>query len=303
MSGIPKIDLRLGDNLDVMSSMLSNSIDLFVFSPPYNCRKEYVNFSDQMAWDDYYAWMGKILDECYRLLRVGGTIAVNVPGVIKWQREHQFNHTWSDYDPTYKNHRGNEKWTGKGRIEPVGFRVFEMMRERDKHTREPIIWVKGSEGNAIAAGYQCGCDSDPFLRATHEFILLGSKGRWFHRGGTGRRGVEAMPHLDYTKDVWFVSPESSAEHPAPFPKEIPARLISLFCHATDAVVCDIFCGIGNSGIASIEAGKSFIGIDNAKEYLAIAEKRIGNARVAAATSRGESAEKKLSDSVTQESIF
>lgn len=268
------IDLRLGDCLELFPSISDSSVDLIVTSPPYNCRKDYGVFDDQMAWGEYYAWMNKVLGECYRVLRAGGTLALNVPMVIKWQREHKFSHTWSDFDPTYKNHRGNEKWTGKGRIEPVGIRLFEMMRAFDSHVREPIVWVKGSEGNAITSGYQMGCDSDPYIRSAHEHIWLGSKGRWFHRGGTGRRGKEAIPDWDSCKDVWFISPDRSNHHPAPFPKEIPARLIRLFVHAKDAVVCDPFMGKGTTALAAIEADVSFVGFELNRPFYDYAQERI-----------------------------
>lgn len=269
--------LHLGDCLDVMREMANNSVDAVITSPPYNCRMPYGAFVDEMPWSAYYTWMGLLLDEFYRLLVPGGTLAINVPSVIRWQADHKHGDSWADFDAEYKTHRRGVQVTGRGRIEPIGFRLFEMMRQRDGHVREPIVWVKGSEGNAISGNYQMGCDSDPYLRAAHEFILLGSKDRWFHRGGTGRRGGDAVPFTDATKDVWFISPKADRQHPATFPVEIPLRLIQLYTHAADATILDPFMGVGNTGLAAQQLGRNFIGCEIDPGYYAIAERRIEDA--------------------------
>lgn len=268
------VDLRNGDCLDLLRGFQNRCVDLIVTSPPYNCRKQYGTFVDEMPWPDYYAWMGFLLDEFYRILVPGGVLAINVPGVVRWQSKHEFGSTWSDFDSGYRSHRDGEVVFGKGRIEPIGFRLFQMMAERDVHIREPVVWVKGIDGNAISSDYRMGCDSDPYMRPAHELILLGSKDRWFHRGGTGRRGKDAVPFLDETKDVWFVTPKSNPLHPAIFPIEIPLRLIRLFTHAADAVILDPFMGIGTTGLACVELERKFIGIEIDPKFFKIAERRI-----------------------------
>lgn len=257
----PLNSIITGDARELAQAIPDESVDLVVTSPPYNCRKDYGIFDDQVPWPEYYKYMGGLLDELYRVLVVGGVIAINIPGVVRWQSEHRYASTWGDFDPTYKSHRNGEKVTGKGRIEPIGFALFEMMRERDNHMREPIVWVKGSEGNAISSDYRMGCDSDPYMRPAHELILLGSKGRWFHRGGTGRRGGDAVPFLDETKDVWFMTPARDKKHSAVFPVELPERIIKLFTHAPDAIVLDPFIGIGTTAKACQNTMRQWLGFE------------------------------------------
>ena len=267
--------LHCGDCLKVLPEIESGSIDLIVTSPPYNCRKDYGDFDDQMPWADYYKWMGLVLDELYRVLVRGGVLAINIPGVVRWQSEHRYKESWGDFDPEYATHRNGVRSKGCGRIEPIGFRIFGMMAQHDSHMREPITWVKGNEdGEAISTTFSMGSDNNPYMRPTNELILLGSKGQWFHRGGTGMRGRDAVPFTDYTKDTWFITPESHKIHPAIFPVEIPRRLIRLFTHANDAVVLAPYCGLCSTGIASIELDRKFIGIDQSARYIALGEERI-----------------------------
>jgi site-specific DNA-methyltransferase (adenine-specific) len=271
-----------GDCLTEMAKMDAGSFDLVCFSPPYNSRIEYSDYDDQVPWSDYYTKMHDVIHESYRILVTGGTIAINVPMVIRWQREHKHAASWYGFDPNYKSHFGGVKSLGKGRIEPLGFRLFDMMCAEDPHVREPITWVKGSGNVAMSTTFQMGCDSDPYMRPTNETILLGSKGQWFHRGGTGRRGRDAVPFVEYTKDTWIVQPESNPQHPAIFPVEIPRRLMRLFCHAKDSNVCDPFMGYGQTAMAAVELGHNFVGVDISPRYCAIAR-----ARIDAATRQGK----------------
>jgi len=260
-----------GDCREIMPQ-LDVKVDLIPTSPPYNCRKAYPS-GDELPWPVWYAQMKETIKLCYDILQVGGVLAINLPGVVRWQSEHSHSNSWGDFDPDYKTHRNGEKVIGKGRVEPIGFEIYLHMRKIDSHVREPIIWVKGSEGNAICSDYRMGCDSDPYMRPAHEMILLGSKGRWFHRGGTGRRGRDAVPFMDYTKDVWFITPESDSDHPTVYPKELPMRLIKLFTHAEDSIILDPFFGRGSTGLASKEAGRHCIGIEIEEKYCEISAKR------------------------------
>jgi site-specific DNA-methyltransferase (adenine-specific) len=259
-----------GDCVEVMRSMPDETVDLIVTSPPYNCRKDYGTVTDEVPWSQYYELMEKVVKEMYRVLVVGGTIAINVPLVVRWQRDHKYSHTWFGYDPQYPTHKGPIRTKGKARIEPLGIRIFQMMANIDSHVREPIVWVKASEGQPIATTFQMGCDSDPYMRPTHEYVLLGSKGQWYHRGGTGRRGKEAVPFLDCTKDVWWIPATSHPDHPATFPIELPRRLIKLFVHAPDAVVLDPFAGTGTTCLAAKEERLAYIGIEADPEFARIA---------------------------------
>ena len=256
------IDLYLGDCLDVLPQLRDGTFDLCITSPPYNSRKNYGAVSDEIPWPEYYAVAQRWLAEVYRVLRRGGTVAVNVPPVIRWQRDHKHNDTWFGWDATYKSHRGSERTLGKARIEPLGFRLFDMMAAIDSHVREPIVWVKSSNGtDAFANETRAGCDSDPYMRPCHEWVLLGSKGQWFHRGGTGQRGRNAIPDLSHYKDAWLLPAGRCKGHSATFPLELVLRLARIFTHAPDAIILDPFVGSGTTILAAIEMGLPAVGVE------------------------------------------
>jgi len=274
-----------GDCLDVMRDMPNECVDLIVTSPHYNCRKDYGTINDEMPWNEWYQHIHNVLISCYRILREGGILAVILPGVIRWQPEHAYQDTWQDFDSDYEFRRNGKQLKGRGRIETIGFWAFQEMSQVGYKIREPVIWVKGSEGNAICSGYAMGCDSDPRMRPVHEFILLASKGRWYHDGGTGRRGEAYVAEMDDTKDVWFISPTNSRTHPAPFPEEIPDRLIRLFVHRVNTqplpepIIFDPYMGSGTTAVAAFKLGRHFYGCDINPEYVKLANERIEKARL------------------------
>lgn len=73
--------------------------------------------------------------------------------------------------------------------------------------------------------------------------------------------------------VWPITTESSVNHPAPFPVELPRRLIKLYSKPGDLVL-DPFMGAGATAVAAVQTGRHYVGYDVSEEYCALARKRI-----------------------------
>jgi len=78
-----------------------------------------------------------------------------------------------------------------------------------------------------------------------------------------------------TLSVWEVPPESARRvgHPAPFPVELAARVIRLYCYRDD-VVLDPFVGSGTTCVAAAINGRHFVGYDISPEYVDLSWKRL-----------------------------
>jgi site-specific DNA-methyltransferase (adenine-specific) len=116
------------------------------------------------------------------------------------------------------------------------------------------------------------------LRDVHEYILVFSKGT-FRRDGRSREStITRHEFLEWTKSVWTFPAVSARKvgHPAPFPEELPHRLIQLFTFKGD-VVLDPFAGSGTTCLAALLDGRRYIGYDTNPEYVALARKRIEQA--------------------------
>jgi len=113
------------------------------------------------------------------------------------------------------------------------------------------------------------------LRDVHEYILIFSKGT-FSRTKNGRPDtIKKEEFLEYTKSIWSFPAVSARKigHPAPFPIELPLRLIKLYTFEDD-VVLDPFIGSGQTAIAAIKAGRNYEGYETNREYCQLAERRI-----------------------------
>ena len=80
--------------------------------------------------------------------------------------------------------------------------------------------------------------------------------------------------MDATLDVWELAPESATRvgHPAPFPVELPQRLIELYTYEGD-VVLDPFMGSGTTAVAAVRAGRHYLGYDTDEAYVKAARER------------------------------
>ena len=81
--------------------------------------------------------------------------------------------------------------------------------------------------------------------------------------------------MDATLDVWELAPESATRvgHPAPFPVELPQRLIELYTYRDD-VVLDPFMGSGTTAVAAVRTGRHYLGYDTDDGYARAARERV-----------------------------
>lgn len=99
----------------------------------------------------------------------------------------------------------------------------------------------------------------------------------FSRGNPSDRKstIVKQEFLEFTKSVWTFPSESARKigHPAPFPCELPYRLIQLYTFRGD-VVLDPFMGSGQTAISAIKTKRHYMGYDINEEYVKLAKKRI-----------------------------
>jgi DNA modification methylase len=138
-----------------------------------------------------------------------------------------------------------------------------------------IIWNKASSASPSTAWGSWLSAGNPVLRDIHEYILIFSKESFSRRRGHKEDTINKEDFLEWTKSVWTFPAVSakSIGHPAPFPEELPHRLIQLYTYKGD-VVLDPFIGSGQTAIAALKAARHYIGYDTNEEYVKLAEKRI-----------------------------
>lgn len=236
------LDTILLKSSERMDDLPDNSVHLMVTSPPYNVSKEY---DDDLTLDQYRRLLHRVFAETFRVLVDGGRACVNIANL------------------------------GRKPYIPLHALIINDMSTIGYSMRGEIIWDKGSSASPSTAWGSWQSASNPTLRDVHEYILVFSKGGFGRMKGQRRNTITKDEFLEWTKSVWSFSAEraKAVGHPAPFPVELPRRLIGLYTFAGD-VVLDPFCGSGSTCIAAAEEGRHYIGYEIKEEYRALAERRV-----------------------------
>ena len=142
--------------------------------------------------------------------------------------------------------------------------------------RGEIIWDKGASASPSTAWGTWLKANNPVLRDVHEYILIFSKDTFTRKNPENRKStISKQEFLEFTKSVWHFSAERATKvgHPAPFPVELPYRLIQLYTFENE-VVLDPFAGAGTTCIAALKTNRNFVAYDIEPKYCELAEKRI-----------------------------
>ena len=83
--------------------------------------------------------------------------------------------------------------------------------------------------------------------------------------------------MEIASGVWKMATERNRNTPAPFPIELPKKCLNFFTFKDDLIL-DLFMGSGTTGVACVQTGRNFIGIEIEPKYFDIAEKRIHDAQ-------------------------
>ncbi|HWI03478.1 MAG TPA: DNA methyltransferase, partial [Acidimicrobiales bacterium] len=148
--------------------------------------------------------------------------------------------------------------------------------------RGEIVWVKAEGASGSCAWGSFRRATNPVLRDVSERVIVASKGR-FDRARRGDSTLGTDEFLESTLDVWRMPPESARRvgHPAPFPVELPQRLIELYTYRGDLVL-DPFLGAGSTAVAAVRTGRRYCGYDTDPAYVDLARRRVSEEAVPAA---------------------
>jgi DNA modification methylase len=257
-----------------MEAVADDSVALVVTSPPYFAGKQYEEELDREgvpgSYIEYLELLRDVFADCKRVLEPGGRIAVNVANL------------------------------GRKPYRSLSADVMSILQD-DLHLlpRGEIIWQKGEGANGSCAWGSFRSAANPVLRDVTERVLIASKGRFGRALSPKERRRDGLPHestvgaddfMALTLDVWDIPPESAVrvQHPAPFPVELPQKLMELYTYRGDLVV-DPFCGSGTTLVAALRSGRDAVGYDLDPAYVDIALARLAGDEVAQAGSASDAA--------------
>ena len=158
---------------------------------------------------------------------------------------------------------------------PLHSYIIKDMQEIGYLMRGEIIWNKASSASPSTAWGSWMSAANPVLRDIHEYILIFSKQTFSRKKQKKENTILKEQFLEWTKSVWTFPAVSAKKigHPAPFPVELPYRLIQLYSFKGD-IVLDPFVGSGSTCLAALKANRRYIGYDINEKYIKLADIRI-----------------------------
>ncbi|MEW6200501.1 MAG: site-specific DNA-methyltransferase [bacterium] len=249
-----------------MDDIPSESVHLMITSPPYFNAKMYsreqieFDLGNIHEIDEWFDKIGEVWKETFRVLQPGRKVFINIMNLPIREKE------------------GFRTLNLCGRTvdlcEKIGF-VFK----RD------IVWHKT---NAVRAHF--GTYPYPggiLINHMHEFILEFNKPekKGFNKYGHLTKEQKERSKLDREfwvsvkkSDVWEMKPQPSGDrrnHVAPFPYELPYRLIKAFSYIGE-IVLDPFLGSGTTLTAAADLRRNGIGYEINPEIALDAIKHLKN---------------------------
>jgi len=228
----------VGDCLDVLPT-LPPKVGLIVTSPPYFARQKYGddarNFENAPTWQEYLDRMARALQLMHDVLLPGGRACIIIDDKYTSVKTHDENFNYGTHAHLIV------------KAQEIGF-LYKGL----------IIWKKMRQSHA-SGGARKMLGTFPYppsipITTMFEFILV------FKKRGTRRAPsdikqqskISESDFLTLSTGVWEIQGERApyGSCPAPFPLEIPRRLIRLFSFVDD-IVLDPFAGSGTTLLAAV----------------------------------------------------
>lgn len=258
----------LGDCLDILKKMDTDSVDLIMTSPPYADQRS--KTYGGIKPDKYVEWFLPRSKEFLRVLKPTGTFILN----IKEKAENGERHTyilklilamkqqgwlWTEEFIWHKKNCFPGKWPNRFRNAWERLLQFNKQKEFNMYQDEVMIpmgsWITTRLNN---------------LSETDKIRDNSRVGSGFGKNISNWMGRK----MAYPTNVLNIATETSNKnHSAVFPKALPIWFVKLFTQKGD-IVLDPFLGSGTTSLAALELDRNSIGIEIKKEYYNLSSKNI-----------------------------
>jgi DNA modification methylase len=249
----------IGDSRD-MAEVAAGAVDLVVTSPPYWHIKDY-GITGQIGYGqslhDYLRNLYRVWGECFRVLRPGGRLCVNVGD--------QF---------------ARAAVYGRYKIIPLHAEIIGQGEELGFDFMGAIIWQKKTTMNTTGGATIMGSYPYPpngLVEIDFEFILI------FKKPGPAKKVPKDIKEAskltkeewkEYFSGHWHFGAARQLGHEAMFPEELPRRLIRMFTFVGDTVL-DPFLGSGTTVKAALYLGRNAVGYEVNERFMEIIREKVG----------------------------
>ena len=299
--------IHQGDARELLKNIESDSIACSFWSPPYHLGKQY---EDYLSYEDWKGLLREVISLHYPVIKPGGFLAINIADILVFSdptmpriqaqnlSRHRSPVTREQVLEAKKRHpdfnryqlaellgcseqtidrrlNGNNirggKYNTQTRVHLVGGMIEEAGSDAGFYLYDRRVWVKDP-------AWQNSKWHTLSYRAIDEFEYI----YIFWKPGTTVIDRKKLTRKEWSewgsRAVWHIpSVRANDDHEAKFPLELPRRVIKLLSSPSQ-IVLDCFMGSGTTGVAAIQEGRQFIGIELIEDYVQLAQKKCAAAK-------------------------
>jgi len=242
-----------------MREVQDESVHLIITSPPYWQLKDYgpkeqIGYND--SYQDYINNLNLVWKECHRVLHKGCRLCINIGD--------QF---------------ARSVYYGRYKVIPIRTEIIKFCETIGFDYMGAIIWQKVTTCNTTGGATVMGSFPYPrngIVKLDYEFILLFKK---LGNPPKVSKEIKEKSKLsleewnEYFYGHWNFSGEKQDKHIAPFPEELPKRLIKMFSFIGETIL-DPFLGSGTTSLSALKLARNSIGYEVNADYLPIIKERL-----------------------------
>lgn len=266
--------VHLGNNIDVMKNIASDSIDLTVTSPPYDAMRTYNGKINNQKYNEHYTFpFVEMAEELFRITKDGGIVVwvVNDQVIDGGESGNSFRQAlkfqeigFRIYD-TMIYHKNSASFPEKGRYSQVFEYMFVFLKGKKPNTVNIIKDKKNAWAGHSTFGTPSVRMKDGSIKKMKEGFVVGEY--------SARYNV-----WNIVNGKGFGGDKLSYNHPASFPEALAEDHILSWSKEGD-VILDPMCGSGTTLKMAKMNNRNYIGIDINDEYVSLSEERIKNVKV------------------------
>ena len=256
--------IYMGDSRN-MKEVADESVNLIITSPPYGALKDYDNDAQiglNQSYAEYISNLNDVWKECIRVLAPDGKLCINIMPLFE----------------------SGDATPFKRRVTHTVISDLEKFMEStgEMFTFALYIWDKRKIVRFSSFG-SYPYPTNIFSTFPYEWIIVFCKKGKRPAVSKEIKEKSKLTHQEWAdwaiNSFWEMQPaKAKAEgHPAPFPKELPHRLIKLYSFYGDTVL-DPFMGTGTTAEAAIELGRNAIGYEINNEYIDLIKNKVERAK-------------------------
>jgi site-specific DNA-methyltransferase (adenine-specific) len=237
-----------GDSARLLEAVGDLQANLIVTSPPYSLGVDYgqAGYADDQPYARYLEWVRTWAAHLRQVSAPDGRACINIP---------------------LDSNKG-----GKRAIYADYLRIFQ---DVGWTYQTSIVWNEQNISRRTAWGSWMS-PSAPFVTAPVEMIAVFYKDTFRRPARGGLRGdITRDEFLAWTLGTWTFAGANPKRvgHPAPFPEELPRRLIKLYSYPGDLVL-DPFVGSGTTLIAATRLGRRSLGVEINEEFCKLSARNV-----------------------------